>query len=579
MKKLLFIVGIFIVAESQAQQRPVIYQMMVRLFGNKNTTNAYYGSIDQNGVGKFNDISDVALDSLKTLGLSHIWYTGVIAHASMTDYSSYGIAPDDPDVVKGRAGSPYAIRDYYDVAPDLAVDVHKRMQEFQNLVERTHRHGLKVLIDFVPNHVARTYHSNTKPNGVVDFGAKDDTSKAFSNRNDFYYLPGTSFVVPEGVDAGGPHFHSPLKDGKFNEVPAKATGNNVFKPNPSIDDWYETIKLNYGLNVQNGEKKEIFPIPSVWHKMLDILMYWSEKGVDGFRCDMAEMVPVEFWHWAISRVKLRYPNMLFIAEAYNPKVYRTYIEIGKFDYLYDKVGMYDEVKKLIRDESSANVRAIDSVEQSFSAKKLIRFLENHDEERIASKAFAEKPNYAIPGMVVTATLSNSPVMVYFGQEVGEKGEGKEGFGGEDGRTTLFDYWGVPAHQAWMDGGKFDGGQLTNEQKDLRTFYQRLLNAVNDNVAIKIGDYLPMKVKGLNAKQKIYVRAVKGRLVIVAVNFDRRLPINQYIYLSKEWLAKYKLNKQFTRISILEDKKLETIKADKPIQIIVPPTGAIIWDLK
>ncbi|PZP47725.1 MAG: alpha-amylase, partial [Pseudopedobacter saltans] len=333
MKKLLLLFVIFIVAESSAQQRPVIYQMMVRLFGNNNTSNMYYGSIEQNGVGKFNDISDRALDSLKVLGLSHIWYTGVIAHASMTDYSTYSIAPDDPDVVKGRAGSPYAVRDYYDVDPDLAVDVNKRMDEFQHLIDRTHSHGLKAIIDFIPNHVARTYHSNAKANSIVDFGANDDTSVSFSSKNDFYYLPGTSFVVPSGVDAGGPHFHSPLKDGKFYEKPAKATGNNVFNPNPSIDDWYETVKLNYGIDFQDKESLHFSPTPSVWNKMLEILMYWSEKGVDGFRCDMAEMIPVEFWNWAITSVKKKYPNIIFIAEAYNPKVYKTYIEKGRFDFL------------------------------------------------------------------------------------------------------------------------------------------------------------------------------------------------------------------------------------------------------
>lgn len=581
MKKNIFLVtfAFFIVAGIRAQQRPVIYQMMVRLFGNKNTANSYYGSLEQNGVGKFNDISDIALDSLKTLGLSHIWYTGIVAHASMTDYSSFGIAPDDPDVVKGRAGSPYAIRDYYDVDPDLAVDINNRMNEFQDLVARTHAHGLKVLIDFVPNHVARTYHSNMKPNGIKDFGANDDTSRPFFNQNDFYYLPHTSFIVPSGVDAGGPHFHSPLKDGKFHEQPAKATGNNVFKPDPSIDDWYETIKLNYGLDIQNGDKKDFVPIPSVWNKMLDILLFWSAKGVDGFRCDMAEMVPVEFWDWAITKVKQQYPNIIFIAEAYNPKVYQTYIGQGKFDYLYDKVGMYDAVKKLIKNESNGNVQQIDSIEQSFPAQKLIRFLENHDEERIASRQFADDPTHAIPGMVVMAMLSKNPVMIYFGQEVGEKGEGKEGFGGDDGRSSLFDYWGVPAQQAWMDGGKFDGNGLTEKQKDLRLFYIHLLNTVNGNPAIQNGVYLPLRTKDLNDKQKIFVRVVNGQIVIVAVNFDRNKAINQYIYLPKEWMQKYKLRKQLSVVDLLCDKTIETINIMKPLHIKVPVSGAVVWGLK
>ncbi len=579
MKKFLLtiVVTCCIVVVSNAQQRPVIYQMMVRLFGNKNTTNAYYGSLEQNGVGKFNDVSDIALDSLKTLGLSHIWYTGVIAHATMTDYSTFGIAPDDPDVVKGRAGSPYAIRDYYDVDADLAVDVNSRMKEFEQLVSRTHAHNLKVIIDFVPNHVARTYHSNVKPNGVVDFGTKDDTIKSFSNQNDFYYLPHTSFIVPNGVDAGGEHFHSPLKDGKFAEAPAKATGNNVFKPNPSIDDWYETIKLNYGLDIQNNDSKHFSPVPSVWNKMLNILLYWSAKGVDGFRCDMAEMVPVEFWNWAIAKVKQQYPDIIFIAEAYNPKVYKTYIEDGKFDYLYDKVGMYDAVKKLIRNESDGNVQAIDSIEKSFSARRLIRFLENHDEERIASKQFADNPKLAIPGMVVMATLSKNPVMIYFAQEVGEKGQGKEGFGGEDGRSSLFDYWGVPAHQAWMDNGKFDGSSLTVEQKELRTFYLKLLRSVNNNDALRKGDYIPLPIKGLSSKQKIYARATIGHLTIIAINFDRDMPLSKYIYLPKEWIKKYKLPKRLKLKSVLGSETIENFNITKPLPINVPPSGAVVWD--
>ncbi|MFT4202842.1 MAG: alpha-amylase family protein [Chitinophagaceae bacterium] len=578
-KSILIIVLMLVVMGANAQQRPVIYQMLVRLFGNKNTANTYYGSLEQNGVGKFNDITDIALDSLKTLGLTHIWYTGIIAHATMGDYSSFGIKPDDPDVVKGRAGSPYAIRDYYDVDPDLATAIPNRMQEFQNLVDRTHLHGLKVIIDFVPNHVARTYHSYRNTNGVTDFGAYDDTTKSFSNQNDFYYLPNTSFVVPKGVDAGGPHFHSPLKDGKYEEHPAKATGNNVFKSDPGIDDWYETTKLNYGLDIQNGEKENFTPIPSVWNKMLDILLYWADKGVDGFRCDMAEMVPVAFWGWAITKVKQQYPNILFIAEAYNPKVYKTYTTQAKFDYLYDKVGMYDAVKKLIRDEPSANVQSIDSIEQSFNARRLIRFLENHDEERIASKAFADNPRLAIPGMVVMATLSRNPLMVYFGQEVGEKGEGKEGFGGDDGRTSLFDYWGVPAHQAWMDDGKFDGGALTEKQKELREFYSRLLNVVNDNDAIQTGYYLPLNNKYANTKQKIYARITYRHLVVVVVNFDRTDSIEQYIHFPKTWMKKYKLHRRLKTNDILNNKTIGTIDVTKPLHIQAAPSGAMILDMR
>src|SRR6478735_548930 len=178
----------------------VIYQMMTRLFGNQTTLNKPYGTIEENGVGKFNDINDAALKGIKELGVSHVWYTGVLEHATLTDYTKNGIPLDDPDIVKGRAGSPYAIKDYYDVDPDLAVDVKNRVAEFEALLKRTHRKGLKVIIDFVPNHVARRYESNVKRPGAIDFGAKDDVTKAFSAQNDFYYVPGKALVAPTHPD-------------------------------------------------------------------------------------------------------------------------------------------------------------------------------------------------------------------------------------------------------------------------------------------------------------------------------------------------------------------------------------------
>ncbi|MDQ6815229.1 MAG: alpha-amylase family glycosyl hydrolase, partial [Bacteroidota bacterium] len=321
--------------ETVTDNKLIIYQMLVRLFGNKNTSNKYYGSKDENGVGKFNDITDRALAELKKLGVSHVWYTGVIEHATMTDYTAFGIKYDDPDVVKGKAGSPYAVKDYYDVDPDLAVNVKNRMAEYEALIGRTHANGLKVIMDFVPNHVARTSNSDVRPAGVKDFGEDDDKTKAFSPTNDFYYIPSQRFVVPYGVDAGGPNFHHPLKDGKFDENPAKATGNDVFTAKPEINDWFETIKLNYGVDYQGGKKNYFTPLPPVWTKMLNILSFWAKKKVDGFRCDVAEMVPVEFWSWVIPQVKQINPKIIFIGEAYNPAQFKNYLTTGKFDFLYD----------------------------------------------------------------------------------------------------------------------------------------------------------------------------------------------------------------------------------------------------
>jgi glycosidase len=469
----------------------VVYQLLPRLFGNKKTANIPYGTRDENGVGKFNDINAQALKAIHEMGVTHVWYTGVIEHALLTDYTSYGIPLDDADVVKGRAGSPYAIKDYYDVNPDLAVSVTNRMKEFEHLITRTHAEGLKAIIDFVPNHVARRYKSDAKPQGVKDLGETDDTTAAFSPKNNFYYIVDQSFQVPKGYNSLGSKNTFPTKDGKFNETPAKATGNNKFEAQPDINDWFETVKLNYGVDIQNGGKTFFDPIPDTWNKMKDILLFWTNKNVDGFRCDMAEMVPVEFWKWVIPQVKAVNPNIIFIAEIYNPNEYRNYINNGRFDFLYDKVQLYDTLRLLLGGKKSS--KDIHQIRESLSGinDNMLHFLENHDEQRIASKFFAGDPWKAAPAMVISATLDRGPVMIYSGQEVGEPGAGAEGFQVDDGRTTIFDYWGMPEHQKWMNAGKFNGDSLSLEQKQLRQFYIDLLNLASKNPALTQGDYIDL----------------------------------------------------------------------------------------
>lgn len=567
--------------EEVIDNKIVIYQMMVRLFGNKTSTNKTHGSKEENGTGKFNDVTEEALDELKKLGVTHVWYTGVLEHATMTDLTAYGITLDDPDVVKGRAGSPYAVKDYYDVDPDLAVDVQKRMEEFEALVERTHEKDLKVIIDFIPNHVARTYVSDAKPTGVKGFGEDDDKTKAFDPKNDFYYLPGSSFVVPAGTNAGGDTFRHSLKDGKFEENPPKATGNNVFSAKPSIDDWYETIKLNYGVDYENGKKTYFDPVPPVWIKMRDILRFWASKDVDGFRCDVAEMVPVEFWNWVIPQVKEVKPNLIFIAEAYDPKVYEEYLTIGKFNFLYDKVGLYDGLKRLIRDEPNANVKDITDVwskeSRGFSS-RMLRFLENHDEERIASAGFAQDPWLAKPAMVLTATLASGPVMIYFGQEVGEPGKGVEGFGGEDNRTSIFDYWGVLEHQKWMNNGKFDGGKLSADQKKLRSFYQTLLTFSKENEAIRNGKFYELNNQpGFNQKQYAYVRYAGDDRVLVVANFDRDQTLDTEIKLPQDLKETLGLigSKSITLKNELTQETFQVKNVGDAIPIKVGPSDAVI----
>jgi glycosidase len=560
----------------------IIYQMLPRLFGNTNTTNKFYGSVEENGVGKLHDINDKALQEIKAMGFTHIWYTGVIEHATMTDYSAYGIKVDDPDVVKGRAGSPYAIKDYYDIDPDLAVDVKKRMAEFNALVKRTHKNELKVLIDFVPNHIARTYNSDAKPKGVRDFGADDNKMKAFSPTNDLYYCPGRQFLVPGGYNPGGDEFQSPLKNGVYEENPARATGNDVFSPTPSINDWFETMKLNYGVDYENGRQCYFDPIPPVWQKMYDILHFWSEKGVDGFRCDMVEIVPVEFWSWVIPKLKAVHPHLIFIGEAYDPRIYSKYIFTGGFDYLYDKEGLYDGIKRLTRNEWNGSIWDINKVvfhESHDFPEHMLRFMENHDEVRIAAPDFAGDPWLAVPGMIVTATLSTGPVMIYSGQEVGEPAVGPEGFSSNDGRTTIFDYWAMPEFQKWVNGGKYDGGGLSDSQKHLRNFYARLLTVAGQNEAFTQGKFYELMLtnlhsRGFDERVYAYLRYTDNQRVLVLVNFSR-YEREMDVMLPREVIDMMMLRGAIAFGDMLGDKVYHTINIEDGLYVKLPATSGVV----
>ncbi|MEM6981776.1 MAG: alpha-amylase family protein [Pseudomonadota bacterium] len=518
--------------------KPVVYQVFTRLFGNTQTANIPWGTKEQNGVGKFADFNDAALKGIKELGTTHVWYTGVLHHALVGDYTEYGISQDDPDVVKGRAGSPYAIKDYYDVNPDLAVNVTNRLEEFSALIERTHDHDMKVIIDIVPNHVARDYHSTAKPYGVKDFGEQDDTSKDYDVNNNFYYVPGESFQVPSSdsyqVLGGNSH---PLADGKFNETPAKWTGNGARSPQPNINDWYETVKVNYGVKpdgsldfptlpkaLENQDYRAHYAfwqdkeLPNSWYKFRNIALYWLDKGVDGFRYDMAEMVPVEFWSFLNSSIKMHKPDAFLLAEVYNPLMYRTYIHQGKMDYLYDKVGFYDTLKAIMQGKQAAS--SIFNAQQKVAdiEQHMLHFLENHDEQRIASPDFAGDAALGKPAMVVSHLISRSPSLLYFGQDVGEDGSENAGFGSPT-RTSIFDYIGVPAHQAWMNNGKFDGGQLTTEQAQLRQYYISIM-ALNDLPAIVAGDMAQLMITGSDSVVG-FVRTLGQQSLWVLSNFSQQ----------------------------------------------------------
>jgi glycosidase len=522
----------------------VVYQVFTRLFGNTDSTNKPWGTIEENGVGKFNDFTDRALEELKSMGITHIWYTGVPHHCVINDYTAYGISNDDPDVVKGRAGSPYAVKDYYNVNPDLAVNPETRMEEFEALIARTHKHGMKVIIDIVPNHVARNYHSISKPKGVADFGEDDDTSVEYKRDNNFYYIPGKAFEVPEGVNGykplgGEDHL---LSDGKFSENPAKWTGNGSREAQPGFYDWYETVKVNYGVKPDGTYDFDVLPegydkkdyrahnefwqnkkVPDSWTKFLNIALYWMGKGVDGFRYDMAEMVPVEFWSYMNSTIKRKNPEAFLLAEVYNPDLYRDYIHKGKMDFLYDKVELYDTLKHIMQGHGSTdNLPAIYNGLEDIEH-HMLHFLENHDEQRIASSEFAGDAKKGKPAMVVSTCMSTSPTMLYFGQNVGEPGDGNAGFGTES-RTTIFDYWGVPAHQRWMNDGAFDCGQSTPAEKELNAFYKTLLNFSVNSSAL-MGEYRDIhlfnreQTEKYTAKLFSFVRFSKQERLIVVSNFE------------------------------------------------------------
>lgn len=562
-------------------KRLVIYQLLTRLFSNPETTNKVYGTLAENGVGKFNGITEPALVSLRKLGVTHLWLTGVLEHATMSEFP--GVPADDADAIKGRAGSPYAIKDYYDVAPSLAVDPDNRMAEFTHLLQRIHATGMKAIIDFIPNHVARGYHSDQLPEGTTDLGAEDDPTVTFAPNNNFYYLPEQAFAVPAD--------HNPLtqakapgEDGKFDEFPAKVTGNNVFSASPQVWDWFETAKLNYGVEfTDSGEVEHFDPVPATWEKMLAILQYWAEKGVDGFRCDMAEMVPVAFWQWAIARVKEDHPDVIFIAEIYNPARYHDYAGPGGFDYLYDKVGVYDRVRELMSGRGDAG-RMAEALAQSEGIDgQMLRFLENHDEQRIASSEFAGDPWAAIPGMTVSALLGTGPTMIYFGQEVGEPGAGREGFQGDDGRTTIFDYWGVPEHQKWLNNGRFDGGELSPDQHRLRAFYAELLRLSRYHDAFRIGQRIAVPVQ--HPQVFPFLRHTQNEHVLVIANFAPDTVKTGVRILPEAWQAMdLSAIGPYELIDLLLTEEVVRFEAENAlgpngIRLNLPPQSARVYELE
>lgn len=555
------------------KEKMIIYQVLPRLFGNVNENCVPHGSLAQNGSGKMNDFTADVLATIKDEGYTHVWFTGLIEHATQTDYSAFGIEPDHPAVVKGRAGSPYAIKDYYDIDPDLAENVPARMKEFENLVNRTHEAGLGFVMDFVPNHVARQYHSDAKPANVVDLGAHDVTTQAFSPQNNFYYIPG------QPLRTHFDRYH--LAPMPYREYPAKATGNDRFDASPGENDWYETVKLNYGVDYCGGRQKHFNPTPDTWEKMLDILLFWAGKGVDGFRCDMAEMVPVEFWDWCISQVKARFPRMLFIAEVYNPSEYRNYLYAGHFDFLYDKVGLYDTLRGVICGHRPAS--DITSCWQSVDDIKdhMLNFLENHDEQRIASDFFATDGRKALPALVVSACMGTNPFMVYAGQEFGEPGMDAEGFSGRDGRTTIFDYWSVPSLRRALSG------QLRAGERHLHDAYVKLLRLCNTESTLREGSFFDLMYVNYDGcggfdpnRHYAFLRHVGHDLLLIVSNFSDeasqvgvRIPSHAFSTLGLRegicWASDLLTGEPVT----------VTLRPDSVTSVQLPPYGAVLLKMR
>ncbi len=488
------------------KEKVIIYQVFTRLYGNRNTTRQEDGTIEENGCGKLADFTPKVLKDLAQMGVSHVWYTGIIRHATTTDYTAYGIPRQHAAVVKGKAGSPYAITDYYDIDPDLATDVNRRMQEFEQLVERTHEAGMKVIIDFVPNHVARQYHSICKPQGVKDLGEDDNKDSGFDPvNNNFYYCPGQRFT---------PYFD--LYHGEkepYLEEPAKATGNDHFDNAPGKNDWYETVKLNYGVDYYAGGIGHFDPIPDTWKKMTDILLFWASKGIDGFRCDMAEMVPADFWAYATMIVKKKYQDIVFVGEVYNPTEYRHYIASG-FDWLYDKVGMYDTMRNVICHHQPASAISGAWQQTDDIRDHMLYFLENHDEQRIASDFFAVDAVKGVPAMIASLLMQQNPFMLYAGEEYGEHGMDKEGFSGNDGRTTIFDYWSIDTLCRAAEK------KLTAKEKQLFDIHKRVMQIARKEKAVREGEFFDlMYVNQQLERQYVFLRKAGKDLMLVAVNFD------------------------------------------------------------
>ena len=551
--------------------KPIIYQMLPRLWGNDNQNPTCNGNLEENGTGKFSDIDNATLEYLKWLGCSHLWLTGVIRHS--TTANIYGCHSSNPQIVKGKAGSPYAICDYYDVNPYLSDNPDERIAEFKALIDRIHEAGLKLIIDFVPNHVARDYGRICPVQGHPILGAEDNTNLHWSPENDFFYYPGEALKMPVPPTEGW---------GNYDEFPAKATGNNCYRANPGVNDWYETIKINYGDTHS-----------STWDKMADIIDFWVSMGVDGFRCDMVELVPLNFFKWLIERVKATNPSVIFIAEVYKKELYHQYIRKVGFDYLYDKSGLYDTLRSIVEKNADDNGMPVELWQSTDGITKnwqflgdlqpyMLNFLENHDEQRFCSDFFGKESARIFAPLYVSLFLNVAPFMIYFGEEVGEKGMDEEGFSGKDGRTTIFDWWtvdsvrrlrGVIKSGAYktLDINALTQAGLTHEEAAVFIRFAEAVRMAAKDDAIRKGTtydlcYCNYSSKGFDKHRHFaFLRDYQEHTLLVAANFSNsdaemvlRIPEHAF-----EWM---------------DMPRNDNFNPETPVKVNVPARDAVIYRL-
>ena len=545
--------------------------MLPRLWGNDNPNPIFFGSVTQNGTGRFSDIDTKTLEYLSWLGCSHVWYTGIIRHSTQTKEA--GCIRSHPQFVKGIAGSPYAICDYYDVNPYLADNPDNRMAEFEQLLKRTHDAGLKMIIDFVPNHVARDYGKTAMTPGHPVLGAEDDKSVHWKAENDFFYYVGEKLTLPISVPDGME---------PYEEMPAMATGNNCYSPTPGVNDWYETVKINYG--------DDHTP---TWDKMYDIIDFWASKGVDGFRCDMVELVPPQFFKWLIEKIKTKYPEVIFVAEVYKKDLYSEYIRNIGFDFLYDKSGLYDTLRTVVEKNANDNGMPVELWQSATGITRcwqflgdlqpyMLNFLENHDEQRFASDFFGKKAENTFAPLYVSLFMNTAPFMIYFGEEVGEKGMDHEGFSGCDGRTTIFDWWSVASVRRLrkviesgayktMDVAEISKAGLTEEEAKIFCRFAEATRYAASDEAIRQGTtydlcYCNSCSDGFDMNRHfVFLRDHLDHTVLVAANFSNR-EANMKIVIPEhafEWMG----------IPVNED-----LYPGKEISISIPPMDAKIITL-